>query len=90
MSFASNDYLGLSAHPAVVAAAQTALTRWGAGSGASRLVTGSRPVHSELERELADVEGDRGRRLLPDRVRRQPRRASHARAARASASSRTS
>jgi 8-amino-7-oxononanoate synthase len=57
VSFASNDYLGLSAHPAVVAAAQTALTRWGAGSGASRLVTGSRPIHSELERELAEWKG---------------------------------
>jgi 8-amino-7-oxononanoate synthase len=57
VSFASNDYLGLSAHPAVVAAAQAALTRWGAGSGASRLVTGSRPVHRELERELADWKG---------------------------------
>jgi 8-amino-7-oxononanoate synthase len=57
VSFASNDYLGLSAHPAVVAAAQSALTRWGAGSGASRLVTGSRPIHSELERELAAWKG---------------------------------
>ncbi len=57
VSFASNDYLGLSAHPAVVAAAQQALTRWGAGSGASRLVTGSRPIHSELERELAAWKG---------------------------------
>ncbi len=57
VSFASNDYLGLSAHPAVVAAAQSALTRWGAGSGGSRLVTGSRPIHSELERELAEWKG---------------------------------
>ena len=57
VSFASNDYLGLSAHPAVVAAAQSALARWGAGSGASRLVTGSRPIHSELERELAAWKG---------------------------------
>ena len=57
VSFASNDYLGLSLHPAVVAAAQSALARWGAGSGASRLVTGSRPVHGELERELAEWKG---------------------------------
>jgi 8-amino-7-oxononanoate synthase len=57
VSFASNDYLGLSGHPAVVAAAHDALTRWGAGSGASRLVTGSRPIHSELERELAEWKG---------------------------------
>ncbi len=53
VSFAANDYLGLSAHPAVVAAAHAALDRWGAGAGAARLVTGSRPVHSELEAELA-------------------------------------
>jgi 8-amino-7-oxononanoate synthase len=53
VSFASNDYLGLSAHPTVIAAAGAALERWGAGTGASRLVTGSRPVHSALERALA-------------------------------------
>jgi 8-amino-7-oxononanoate synthase len=57
VSFASNDYLGLSAHPAVVAAATAALERWGTGSGASRLVTGSRPVHHELEEALADWKG---------------------------------
>ncbi len=57
VSFASNDYLGLSAHPAVVAAAHEALDRWGAGSGASRLVTGSRPIHGELERALAEWKG---------------------------------
>jgi 8-amino-7-oxononanoate synthase len=57
VSFASNDYLGLSAHPDVVAAAHDALDRWGTGAGASRLVTGSRPVHTELERELADWKG---------------------------------
>lgn len=53
VSFASNDYLGLSAHPSVIEAACEALHRWGAGSGASRLVTGSRPVHAELELALA-------------------------------------
>ena len=58
VSFAGNDYLGLSSHPAVVAAAHAALDRWGAGAGASRLVTGSRPVHSELEAALADWKGE--------------------------------
>jgi 8-amino-7-oxononanoate synthase len=53
VSFAANDYLGLTHHPAVVAAAHAAIERWGAGSGAARLVVGSRPVHRELERELA-------------------------------------
>ncbi len=57
VSFASNDYLGLSAHPAVVAAAHDALTRWGAGSGASRLVTGTRPIHRQLEQALAEWKG---------------------------------
>ena len=54
VSFASNDYLGLTQHPAVVAAAHAALDRWGAGSGSARLIVGSRPVHSELEAALAE------------------------------------
>ncbi len=53
LDLASNDYLGLSRHPAVVAAAQAAAAREGNGSGASRLVTGSRPSHTGLEAELA-------------------------------------
>ena len=54
VAFASNDYLGLTAHPTVRAAAVDAVDRWGTGAGASRLVTGSRPVHSTLEAELAE------------------------------------
>lgn len=57
VSFASNDYLGLIAHPAVVAAACEAAGRWGPGAGASRLVVGSRPVHDELEAALAEWKG---------------------------------
>jgi 8-amino-7-oxononanoate synthase len=53
VSFAANDYLGLTQHPAVVAAAHAALDRWGAGAGAARLIVGSRPVHTELETDLA-------------------------------------
>ncbi|NCY17093.1 MAG: aminotransferase class I/II-fold pyridoxal phosphate-dependent enzyme, partial [Actinobacteria bacterium] len=53
VSFASNDYLGLSQHPLVRAAATEAVARWGTGSGASRLVVGSRPVHHDLEAALA-------------------------------------
>jgi 8-amino-7-oxononanoate synthase len=52
-SFASNDYLGLTHHPAVVAAAHDALDRDGAGSGSARLIVGARAVHDDLERELA-------------------------------------
>ncbi|MDP9389755.1 MAG: aminotransferase class I/II-fold pyridoxal phosphate-dependent enzyme, partial [Actinomycetota bacterium] len=57
VSFASNDYLGLTRHPAVVEAARRALDEWGAGAGSARLVAGSRPVHGELEAELADWKG---------------------------------
>jgi 8-amino-7-oxononanoate synthase len=57
VSFASNDYLGLSAHPEVIEAAHRALDRWGSGSGGSRLVTGSRPVHRALEEALASWKG---------------------------------
>lgn len=53
VSFASNDYLGLSRHPRVVAAAQAALAEDGTGSGAARLIVGARPVHDRLEAELA-------------------------------------
>lgn len=65
VSFASNDYLGLASHPAVVAAAHDALDRWGAGATASRLVVGSRPVHHELERALADWKGTAAALLFP-------------------------
>lgn len=56
-SFAGNDYLGLSHHPAVMAAAVAAIERWGTGSGASRLVVGTRPVHARLEAALASWRG---------------------------------
>ena len=53
LDLASNDYLGLSRHPEVVSAAQAAAASQGLGAGASRLVSGSRPVHGELEAALA-------------------------------------
>jgi 8-amino-7-oxononanoate synthase len=53
VSFASNDYLGLTRHPAVVEAAHHALDRWGTGAGAARLIVGARPVHEELEQAIA-------------------------------------
>jgi len=53
VSFASNDYLGLTQHPAVIAAGHAALDRWGAGSGSARLIVGARPIHDELEHALA-------------------------------------
>ena len=65
VSFASNDYLGLATHPGVARAAHEAIARWGTGSGASRLVVGSRPVHDDLEAELADWKGAEAALLFP-------------------------
>lgn len=50
---ASNDYLGLATHPDVVQAAIQATQRFGTGAGASRLVCGTLPPHTELEEALA-------------------------------------
>jgi 8-amino-7-oxononanoate synthase len=53
VSFSCNDYLNLSQHPAVKAAAIEALQQLGSGSGASRLVTGNHPLFGGLEARLA-------------------------------------
>lgn len=50
---ASNDYLGLATHPDVIRAAVQATERYGTGAGASRLVCGTLPPHTELEQALA-------------------------------------
>ncbi|MHB8463254.1 MAG: aminotransferase class I/II-fold pyridoxal phosphate-dependent enzyme [Acidimicrobiales bacterium] len=65
VSFASNDYLGLSQHPAVCAAAIAAIERWGAGSGSARLVVGDRPPHRDLEGALAEWKGCEAAVLFP-------------------------
>jgi 8-amino-7-oxononanoate synthase len=65
VSFASNDYLGLSAHPTVIAAAHRALDRWGTGSTASRLVVGTRPIHTQLEERIADWKGTERALVFP-------------------------
>src|SRR6187551_2985762 len=52
----SNNYLGLADHPRVREAAADAAMRWGVGSGASRLVSGTMTVHRRLEERLAGFE----------------------------------
>jgi len=52
----SNNYLGLADHPRVREAAADAAMRWGAGTGASRLVSGTMTVHQKLEERLAAFE----------------------------------
>jgi 8-amino-7-oxononanoate synthase len=53
----SNDYLGLANHPKVRSAAADAAMRWGAGAGASRLISGNMQPHVRLEKRLAAFKG---------------------------------
>ncbi|MGQ9648997.1 MAG: 8-amino-7-oxononanoate synthase [Phycisphaerae bacterium] len=53
VNLASNDYLGLAAHPRVLRAVKEAIDRWGWGAGASRLLSGTMRIHAELESRLA-------------------------------------
>lgn len=57
LAFCSNDYLGLANHPRLAEALAAGAARWGAGSGASHLVSGHYTVHDELERRLAEFTG---------------------------------
>ncbi len=53
----SNNYLGLADHPKVRGAAAEAAMRWGAGAGASRLISGNMEPHRQLETRLAEFKG---------------------------------
>lgn len=55
ISFSCNDYLGLTHHPKVKRAAIEAIKKYGAGAGASRLVTGSHPLYDILEQKIAKL-----------------------------------
>ena len=57
LNFSSNDYLGLANHPALKEAAQRAVAEFGAGAGASRLISGSLAPFHELEAALAEFKG---------------------------------
>jgi 8-amino-7-oxononanoate synthase len=57
INFSSYNYLGLNGHPEVNAAAKAAIDRYGTSVSASRLVSGEREIHRELERRLAAIHG---------------------------------
>lgn len=57
INFSSNDYLGLARNKDIIRAATLALKTFGAGAGASRLLTGTLLCHEELERRLAEFKG---------------------------------
>lgn len=55
INYSSYNYLGLSGHPKVNQAAQDAINQYGTSVSASRIVSGERPFHTELEKELAEL-----------------------------------
>src|SRR5271169_174326 len=57
LNFSSYNYLGLSGHPAISAAAKAAIDRYGTSVSASRAVSGERPLHRELENAIAAAYG---------------------------------
>lgn len=63
--FSSNNYLGLANHPALKRAAAQAIERFGCGSGASRLISGSMAVHHELEARLAALKKTEAALVFP-------------------------
>jgi glycine C-acetyltransferase/8-amino-7-oxononanoate synthase len=63
-NFGSNNYLGLADHPEVKAAAVEAVTTYGVGAGASRLITGTMPPHERCEAALAAFTGAEAALLL--------------------------
>ncbi len=57
LNFASNDYLGLAGDSRLAAAATAAIQTYGTGSTGSRLLSGHRPIHRELEQAIAQLKG---------------------------------
>lgn len=57
LNFCANNYLGLSNHPKVIAAAHQALDRWGFGMSSVRFICGTQEVHKELERKTSEFLG---------------------------------
>lgn len=64
VNFSSNDYLGLSTHPALVERAHAWASRYGAGARASRLVCGNLDLHEQVEAKLARLKGTEAALLL--------------------------
>jgi glycine C-acetyltransferase len=57
LNLCANNYLGLADHPAMIAAAQQALDRWGFGMASVRFICGTAEIHKELEGRIADFLG---------------------------------
>jgi len=64
LNLASNDYLALSQHPKLIQAAVDATTAFGVGAGASRLVSGTHPIHAQAEQHFAQFKHSEAALLL--------------------------
>src|SRR3981189_3128808 len=60
LNLSSNNYLGLTPHPRLLAAMIEATEKWGAGSGAVRTIAGTMTVHEDLEGRLAEFKHTKG------------------------------
>ncbi|MDB5291610.1 MAG: bioF [Phycisphaerales bacterium] len=65
VNFSANNYLGLTHHPRILAAAKSALEKYGAGAGAAPLISGYGPAHQSAERAIARWKGMESAVLLP-------------------------
>lgn len=65
INFSSNNYLGLAQHPEVIAAANKATKQYGVGTSASRLITGTTPLHQQLEQKLAQFKQTEAALVFP-------------------------
>ena len=65
INFAANDYLGLTHHPRIVAAMQSAAGEFGAGAGAAGLISGFSPAHQSAENQIARWKNSAAAVLLP-------------------------
>src|SRR6266850_4252235 len=57
LNLCANNYLGLSNHKEVIAAAQEALSQWGYGLSSARFICGTQVIHKDLEKRLSDFLG---------------------------------
>jgi len=65
INLCANNYLGMSAHPEVVAAARAGLDRWGYGMSSVRFICGTQDLHRQLERRLTEFLGTEDTLLFP-------------------------
>ena len=65
VNFSSNDYLGLSQHPALAERSIEFVKKYGTGSGASRLLSGNLDAYEKIEQKLADLKGAEAALILP-------------------------